>query len=252
MATPVVTVASGGLPVVDVTASTPKLGLPVTEALNGRGIAVTKVAGGGMPVTFSTAPDYPPPLVLVFATFDLNVSANVVRTNGNRTLNRSSTANNFDGATSSQFKSAGKYYFEIALTGPAGFSTSHCLGIIKSGATYSDGYSNGTNAAVVAGNGNLYVNGSGVASAGPFGAGHFYALAVDFGLGKVWFSEDNSAWSGSSSNPATGAGGHALPAGSYAPFVQFTFGATTEFFTLNSGATAFNGTIPAGFTGWSA
>jgi hypothetical protein len=60
MATPVVTVAAGGLPVVDVTSLAPKLGLPVTEALNGRGIAVTKVAANGLPVTFSTVADYPP------------------------------------------------------------------------------------------------------------------------------------------------------------------------------------------------
>ena len=60
MATPVVTVASGGLPVIDVTATFPKLGLPVTEALAGKGIAVTKVTNGGLPVTFSTVADYPP------------------------------------------------------------------------------------------------------------------------------------------------------------------------------------------------
>jgi hypothetical protein len=30
----------------------PLRGMAVTEALNGRGIAVTKVAGGGIPVTF--------------------------------------------------------------------------------------------------------------------------------------------------------------------------------------------------------
>ena len=57
MATPVVTVASGGLPVIDVTATFPKLGLPVTEAFAGRGIAITKVASGGLPVTFSTVAD---------------------------------------------------------------------------------------------------------------------------------------------------------------------------------------------------
>jgi hypothetical protein len=62
MATPVVTVAAGGLPVVDVTATTPKFGLPVTEALNGRGTAVTKVAARGMPVTYSTVADWPPPV----------------------------------------------------------------------------------------------------------------------------------------------------------------------------------------------
>lgn len=54
MATAVVTVASGGLPVIDVTASKPALGKPVTEAANGRGRPVTKQTGGkpGLPVTF--------------------------------------------------------------------------------------------------------------------------------------------------------------------------------------------------------
>ena len=57
MGLPVVTVAAGGLPVVDVTATTPKFGVPVTEAANGRGIAVTKVVGKpGMPVTFVVPP----------------------------------------------------------------------------------------------------------------------------------------------------------------------------------------------------
>jgi len=55
MGIPVVTKASGGLPVIDVTATKPGLGVPVTEAANGKGIAVTKVnlAIGGLPVTFA-------------------------------------------------------------------------------------------------------------------------------------------------------------------------------------------------------
>ena len=58
MAVAVVTVASGGLPVVDVTATFPKNGMAVTEAANGRGIPVTKVTPivvggrGGIAVTF--------------------------------------------------------------------------------------------------------------------------------------------------------------------------------------------------------
>ena len=54
MAMPVVTVAAGGLPVVDVSAVAPTRGLPVTEAANGRGVAVTKMTGGkpGLPVVF--------------------------------------------------------------------------------------------------------------------------------------------------------------------------------------------------------
>jgi hypothetical protein len=56
MAVAVVTVASGGLPVIDVTATAPGLGLPVTEAPSG--IPVTKVTlpAGGLPVTFVVPP----------------------------------------------------------------------------------------------------------------------------------------------------------------------------------------------------
>jgi len=54
VALPVVTVAAGGLPVVDVTAASPRLGLGVTEAANGRGMAVTKVIAPkpGLAVTY--------------------------------------------------------------------------------------------------------------------------------------------------------------------------------------------------------
>jgi hypothetical protein len=44
MSFPVVTVATGGLPVVDTTAA--NAGLPVNEAVNGYGVAVTKVSNG--------------------------------------------------------------------------------------------------------------------------------------------------------------------------------------------------------------
>ena len=53
----VVTIAAGGLPVVDVTAIAPRSGLPVTEAANGYGVAVTKVVGKpGLPVVFVLPP----------------------------------------------------------------------------------------------------------------------------------------------------------------------------------------------------
>jgi hypothetical protein len=58
MATAVITVASGGIAVLDVTATTPLRGAPVTEAIavSGvkRGLAVTKVTAPvlGIPVTY--------------------------------------------------------------------------------------------------------------------------------------------------------------------------------------------------------
>ena len=58
MALPVVTVASGGIPVVDVTATTPKLGMAVSEAAAGKGTAVTKVTAPapGLAVTYVVPP----------------------------------------------------------------------------------------------------------------------------------------------------------------------------------------------------
>jgi hypothetical protein len=51
------------MPVVDVTATTPKFGVPVTEAAGGRGVPVTKVVPigstgkpAGMPVTYVVPP----------------------------------------------------------------------------------------------------------------------------------------------------------------------------------------------------
>jgi len=65
MATAVITVAAGGLPVTDVTATAPLRGMAVTEAIAAGGIKwgmpVTKVANG-VPVTFiviSTTGGYP-------------------------------------------------------------------------------------------------------------------------------------------------------------------------------------------------
>lgn len=55
----VVTVASGGMPVVNVTATKPLLGLPVTESTSSPvkfGVPVTQVAAGGIAVTYVVPP----------------------------------------------------------------------------------------------------------------------------------------------------------------------------------------------------
>lgn len=53
----VVTVAAGGMPVIDVTATT-KIGLPVIESTSAPklGIAVTKVTAAGLPVVYVAPP----------------------------------------------------------------------------------------------------------------------------------------------------------------------------------------------------
>jgi hypothetical protein len=61
MAVAVITVASGGMAVIDNTAAALKSGIAVTEAVAGSagakyGIAVTKVTSGGLPVMFVVPP----------------------------------------------------------------------------------------------------------------------------------------------------------------------------------------------------
>jgi hypothetical protein len=55
----VMTVTSGGMPVIDVTATKPGQGLPVTESISTPtkiGVAVTKVTSGGIAVTYVVPP----------------------------------------------------------------------------------------------------------------------------------------------------------------------------------------------------
>jgi hypothetical protein len=69
MGLPVNTVAAGGIAVVDVTATLPKMGAPVSEALPGKGTAVTKVAAFGVPVTFEIGGVVTPPTSAEAAAF---------------------------------------------------------------------------------------------------------------------------------------------------------------------------------------
>ena len=57
MAWPVVTVASGGIPVTDNSAA--GWGTPIDEAANGRGTAVTYTASGGLAVLGGAMPNPP-------------------------------------------------------------------------------------------------------------------------------------------------------------------------------------------------
>jgi len=107
MAMPVVTVAAGGLPVVDVTATTPKLGLPVTEALNGRGRAVTKVAARGMPVTFVSP--------ALRATTVLTATAGTTLSGGNLTVTKNTASGTYANILSQPSTGAAKLYAEYCL-----------------------------------------------------------------------------------------------------------------------------------------
>jgi hypothetical protein len=249
MSTAVITVVAGGLPVVELAAG--KLGLPVTEATNGRGIAVTKVVGmPGLPVVFDTIGVLPP---VTYATFDNATLSNATLSNGNLTATHANTVTN-SGARSASAKSSGKFYFEIqVVTGHGSFDF---MGLILTTGAYSDLVGGTKCTAISRGGGSINSNNiaQGISMAA-FADGSIMGMAVDLDARLAWFRK-GAVWNaGGAANPATGTGGVIVAAGSFMPFVSFagTGTAANDAYTINCGASAFSGAVPAGFTsGWPA
>jgi hypothetical protein len=244
----VISVASGGLPVVEAGS-----GLAVTEVTN-YGLAVTKVVGRpGLPVTFVNADGGP--VVPLFATFDpATVSAgDVTLSNGNLTVTHvTGTANVGVRGISAN----GKYYFEIThVAGIAG----DAIGLVTTTGTYGNVLA-GTNCTVVfTTSGNISSNngasGKNIGTLTP--SSTVMGLAVDLTARKAWFRKGAAGnWNGlaiGSENPATGLGGVTVaPTVSFMPVVAFGASSGGDVYTANFGASAFTGAVPAGFNNWPA
>ena len=241
----VVTVVAGGLPVVEAL-----FGTPVTEAANGYGVPVTKVVGKpGMPVVFETIGMAPG-----FATLDGAVS-NTTLSGDKLTATHSNTTTN-SGARSTATKTAGKYYFEAKYnTTPLGGDP---VGIMQPGATFANLVGGSAVVSITFGSGIAYTNGGqyGPVALGTIVAGDVVSFAVDLTNGKIWSRRNAGQWQGTGNgDPVAGtvSGVLANPANGYAPAVGFTTGGSGNNVTLNLGASAFIGAVPAGFTpGWPA
>jgi hypothetical protein len=254
MGMPVVTVASGGLPVVDNTAAALKSGTAVTEATNKFGVAVTKVAAGGMPVMYETIGIAPP---VIFSTWDTATAANVTLSGGNLVVTNTNTLNEAGAhVASTSGKTSGKYYFEVTSTNAAsGGNMSTGIGTPSSTFT-----SMGNGGAVVgdvvyaaSGGGSIYANGSFITTLGTFANGDVAGMAVDLDNRKIWFRKAPAGnWNNSgTADPATNVGGITIPAGTMVPFAIFGAAAAGNIWTANFGASAFTGVVPVGFTsGW--
>lgn len=252
---PVTTVASGGLAVSDTGGGGP-LGLCVTEVAKG-GLAITKVAAGkGMGVVFVTqagviVPPVPP---VTYVTLDPATVAAVTLSGGNLVATSTGTSSPDQGArvADAAAKTTGKYYFECVTTlGTSGINIG--VGVATIASTYTGMGNSGTTGVIVFHAGNIYSNGSftGLNT----GTLSTTCSAVDFDNRRAWFRGTAAGnWNGSgTANPATNTGGVVVPAGMLAPILTFggTGGFSGNIRTLNFGASAFSGAVPAGFTsGW--
>lgn len=235
MALPVVTVASGGLAVVEVTG----YGMPVTEAPSG--LAVTKVTGGkpGLGVTFVSPTGGP---ALVPATWNgSDKSATITLSNGN--LTATTTGGGYVNAASG--KSSGKYYFEITVVTQTNLNTYVGLGAVGGSAKV---YTNVLGA--------VKIGASSTAIAlGAISNGTVVGFAVDLSPNLIWFRNGPAAsWNGNASNnPATGVGGVDFTSVAGTQYPVFGCTTTGQVCTANFGASTFVGAVPSGFTaGWPA
>jgi hypothetical protein len=265
MAIAVVTKASGGLPVIDVTATKPGLGVPVTEATHGRGIAVTKVslAVGGLPVTFVADSNYWPPSGggTTYATWDAATVTAVTLSGGNLVATNTGTTSANQGArvATTSGKASGKHYCEITLTTViASAGDNHSIALGTTGSSYSNLTNFSSDGVVVdsptgtARSQNAYLGWN----LGTLVQGDVICIAADLDNRRVWFRKGASGnWNGSgANNPATNTGGQLIPSsGTVVPFAVFggTNGVAGQVCTANFGASAFSGAVPSGFTsGW--
>jgi hypothetical protein len=242
----VVTVAAGGLPVCDVTATTAK-GMPVTEAANGYGLAVTKVALFGMPVAYETI-GISGSTGSAFNSADLS---NVTLTNGNLTA----TGTAQGGVRSTGSIASGKNYFEYTLGTVVSGNTG--VGLCTAGANLATVAPAPTSAAIMyKGSGAIWIDNA--FSGSTLGArvnGDTIGIAVDKTAKLIWFRAGSSGnWNGSgTANPATGVGGVSISAAnlSGALYALVALGASGDSVTSNFGASSFVGSVPSGFTsGW--
>jgi hypothetical protein len=251
MALPVVTVASGGLPVVDMTATAPKFATPVTEAANGRGIAVTQVAARGMPVVYA----YVGGDVAPSATLNPATASNMTLSNGNLTATHLSSA--APAGVTSIFKNTGKYYFEFSFVSLGTNGSSVCVGFLSSTGSIVEDASVSPNSVAVFFGGASFLYANGVTTGKDFGnrvVNDRWGIAVDFGPPRLcWFRKNGGLWNiDASANPVTGVNGVAFAAGSYSPWIRFPSAVSGEVMTANFGATAYGNAAPSGFGNWPA
>lgn len=228
-------------------------GTPVTEAANGYGLRVTKVATFGTPVVYETIGVVAP---VVWATWNpADKSVNVALTNGNLAAT-GSTTNASCRATSS--KTSGKYYFEATWTG-SNFSVQSgaAVGIVTSTGNVSTGFTSGPSALVRIAQGMILYNGSdsGMATSA-LAPGGVHGVAVDLDNKRIWFRNNAGLWNGSgAANPATNTGGLDISSlfTANAAYPAFSGHSVSSTATTNFGASSFTGAVPAGFTaGWPA
>lgn len=260
--TGVISAMSSGGGVTSLTANTPLTASASTGAVTlSVNLASASQLGvvqlDGTTIVTSTADD----------TFDpSHIQSGNVLSNGNLTVT-GPTSGNYAGVISTNLEGyAGqsvKLYYEVtavSVTSSLPANPAPCIGI-SNGIVFTDPGSD-NNSLTAQSSGGIYSNGSQVGSNETWTSGDVLAVAIDLGAKKFWIKNlTTGGWNqgtGGTQDPASGAGGISFSAfntGSHECVIEvWTTGhwGTSDVMTLNTGASSFTGTLPAGFSAWSA
>lgn len=208
-------------------------------------------------VEFTAVPILRCSLGLSVANFDPDTALHANVSNHNLTVTGTSPGGGGAFVFSSEAKSSGKYYFEIAWVSLGGYLFGGEIGIASTSATIGDLNAPTNSTMLFQGNvpqGQIWSD-SGYSgySLGHISAGDVIGIAIDLDNGKVWFKNVavGGAWNGptAAGDPVANVNGVAIPSGPVIPAVGF--GINNDVYTANFGATAFAYAVPFGFNaGW--
>ena len=178
---------------------------------------------------------------ITYATFVAESS--YTRTNGNLTVEKTSDDSTWDNIRLDIEKSTGKVYFEIYVDNSG--SGYIMIGVVASSTPTTNYVGYYTNSFSYYGlNGTKITNATQLAYGNTFTTGDTIGVAIDFGIGKIWFSK-NGVWQGSG-DPETGTGfAYDTLSGGYIPAVSAYYTATKA--TLRSNPADLVYLAPVGF-----
>lgn len=151
----------------------------------------------------------------------------------------------YSGVRATQYKSSGKWYWEITVTATGMNSVEEIAAVCDSSAVMTEPIGRDTHGWSWRGDNQYFYNNSTTACGVYYNSGDIVHVALDMDNGKIWFGK-NGAWNGSGDPAAgtnyafTGITGNIYPVTSH-----YYSGACT----VNFGASAFTYTVPDGFLG---
>jgi hypothetical protein len=177
----------------------------------------------------------------------------IVLSNGFLTATGGAAIPGYESVHGSLGQSGGRVYFEVTCNqGNGGSGTDTVVSIVNALSGPSQGFGFDANSIAFGEGGNYILNSvvhGGVVEAWTTGATVGVAVIADAGLAFVIKIGGAFGYNKGAGDPVAGTGGFSFPfSGPLFPAVAL--GITGQQHTLNAGATAFQGTPPAGYTAW--